>query len=77
MPKQKQADKAYKLMNTHKPIRVPHHVMCLFSSNAKELETFGNQASLGEDFGTLAEFRSALDWLVGQFGGKVTWDEKK
>lgn len=35
----------------------------------------GEQATLGEDFGSAAELRKAIEWLVHQFGGKVKWDE--
>jgi hypothetical protein len=56
-------------------VSVPYEVWSLFGSTAKAVEVLGTQISLGEDYAPLENVRSALEWYVGQLGGKVKWDK--
>jgi hypothetical protein len=57
---------------------VPYHVWRIFGGGRKNIDLYGNQASLceGGDFATLAELRVAVQWYVEQLGGVVNWDKK-
>lgn len=57
------------------PIKIPWEVMRFFVDSNGEITFSGDQASFGEDYGTLEELRVAITWFVKQFGGKVVWDE--
>lgn len=54
-------------------ITVPYNVWRFFGSSKKTVDFAGDQASLGEDFGTLGELRDAVKWYVEQLGGTVKW----
>jgi hypothetical protein len=79
MVKEDQMKKAYEiLLEQCSGIDVPHHVWTKFGSQQKIITFAGDQVSLGEDFGDLQQIRSALEWYVDQFGGKVEWkDDRK
>ena len=59
-------------------IEVPFDVWRLFGSKEKNgtITMMGHQASFGEDYGTLPELRSAIEWYVDQLGGKITWEKE-
>lgn len=63
-------------LKLQKDIEVPYHVWRMFGENAKHIAIAGNQASLGEDFGSLQELRNALKWYIEQLGGKVKWEKE-
>ena len=67
--------KAYKKMKEVPAIKMPWHVMRFFAEGSRHITFSGDQASFGEDYGTIDELRAAIKWFVKQFGGKVTWDE--
>ncbi len=54
-------------------IEVPWHVWSKFSDKCKVVSISGNQASFGEDYGTLEELRRAIEWYADQLGGEVRW----
>ena len=56
-------------------VEVPHNVWRFFGSNSKIITLAGNQASFGEDFGTVDELRKAVEFYVDQLGGKVNWEK--
>lgn len=57
-------------------VSMPWHVMRVLSSDEiKEIEVVGNQISLGQDFVSLEEARSAVKWYVEQLGGTVRWSK--
>jgi hypothetical protein len=60
-------------LKSHKDIEVPFEVWRFFGTEAKIIAIAGNNASLGEDFGSLNELRHAVAWYVDQLGGEVTW----
>lgn len=61
------------LVNYPKPIEVPWHVWTCFGGSSKKITFAEEQASLGEDFKTLAQLQTAIEWYVKQLGGKVKW----
>lgn len=63
-------------LKLQKDIEVPFHVWRMFGQNSKVISMAGNQASLGEDFGSLQELRTAIEWYVEQLGGKVKWEKE-
>ena len=63
-------------LKLQKDIEVPYHVWRIFGQNCKLIIMAGNQASFGEDFGSLQELRSAVQWYVEELGGKVKWEKK-
>lgn len=69
--------KAFELIGSTSPIEMPWEILRFFPENGRKIDIFGEQASLGEDFGTLEELRAAVGWLVDQFGGEVKWKEGK
>jgi hypothetical protein len=60
-------------------IEVPYDVWRLFGEKSKTgyISVGGNQASFGEDYGTLPELRAAIEWYADQLGGKITWDKEE
>lgn len=49
-----------------------------FGSSKRKLYIFGNQVELGgedSDFCSIDEARTAIEWYVEQFGGKVKWSK--
>ena len=62
-------------LKLQKDIEVPFHVWRMFGDQCKLISLAGNQASLGEDYGTREELREAIGWYVEQLGGKVKWDK--
>ena len=63
-------------LKLQKDIEVPFHVWRMFGQNSKVISMAGNQASLGEDFGSLQELITAIEWYVEQLGGKVKWEKE-
>lgn len=68
--------KIKKQLKLQKNIDVPFYVWRMFGQNCKVISMAGGQASLGEDYGSLQELRSAIEWYVDQLGGKVKWEEE-
>lgn len=58
-------------------VSVPWEVYRMFGSPSKMVFIWGDQISLGEDFGSLEECRNAVKWYVEQLGGEVKWPESK
>ena len=69
--------KAHKVLKSQPPIKMPYNVMRFFGPDSRSIEFAGDQASLGEDYGTIEEMREVVDWLADQFDGKVKWNETK
>jgi len=63
-------------LKLQKNIEVPYHVWRMFGKDCRVILMAGDQASFGEDFGSLQELRSAIQWYVEQLGGKVKWEKK-
>lgn len=57
----------------YEPILVPYEVWTVFGS--KYIEIMGDQACLTSegDYADLNKVRTALEWYVNQFDGKVEW----
>lgn len=68
--------KAIDLIGSTPPIKFPHNVSRFFIGGPHSIEFASEQASFGEDYGSLTELRSAVEWLVDQLGGKVKWSKK-
>jgi hypothetical protein len=62
-------------LKLQKDIQVPYNVWRMFGDDCKMISIAGNQASLGEDYGTIEDLRNALEFYVDQLGGKVKWDK--
>lgn len=62
-------------LKLQKDIEVPYDVWRMFGENAKYVLIRGDQASFGEDFGTIEELRKAVGWYADQLGGKVRWEK--
>lgn len=60
-------------LKLQKDIEVPFNVWRFLGNDAKLILIRGDQASLGEDFGSLEELRKAIEFYVEQLNGKVTW----
>jgi len=60
-------------LKLQKDIEVPYHVWRMFGDQCRFITLAGNQASLGEDYGTAEELRKAVEWYVEQLGGTVKW----
>lgn len=56
-------------------IEVPWEVWRAFGKQSKKVLLSGDQASLGEDFMSLLELRTVVDWYADQLGGKVKWEK--
>lgn len=69
--------RAIDVMKNNPSIKMPWSLARLFpgSSKNKRIDFSGDTASLGEDYCNIHEIREGLDWLVGQFGGKVKWEK--
>lgn len=67
--------KAYQLMRDIKPIEMPYDVWRFFTNCNKNIYFASEQASFGEDYGSIEEIRAAIKWFVEQFGGEVKWNE--
>ena len=63
------------LIDKYKPIEVPYNVWRFIGQEAKFVRIAGDQASIAEDYGTLQELRTAIEWYAEQLGGKVKWEE--
>ena len=63
-------------LKLQKDIEVPWHVWSKFGSKSKIVSISGNQASLGEDYGTIQELRAAIEWYAEQLGGKIRWKDE-
>lgn len=66
--------KAYKVMKKQPPIEMPYHVMRFFTEGNRTITFCGDQASFGEDYGSIEELREVVEWLAAQFNGKVAWE---
>lgn len=60
-------------LKDYKPIEVPYHVWTCFGEDSKSILLAGEEASLGCDYKSLDELRTAIEWYVDQLGGKVKW----
>jgi len=69
----KKEKKVIEIIESYKDIEVPFHVWRLFSTQAKHISFMGNQASFGEDFASIEELRTAIEWYADQLGGAVKW----
>lgn len=67
--------KAYQLMRDIKPVEMPYNVWRFFTNCDKQITFASEQASFGEDYGDIKEIRTAIEWFVDQFGGKVKWND--
>ena len=65
--------KVIEQVKLQKDIEVPYHVWSVFGDQCKFITFAGNQASLGEDYGTVEELRKAVEFYVEQLGGTVKW----
>lgn len=61
--------------NTPDGLEVPWEVWTVFGEKAKTVLFGGKEISLGEDFKSLEQLRTAISWYVDQLGGKVKWGE--
>lgn len=57
-------------------VDVPFEVWCCISSNMKVISIAGDHVSLGEDYVSLQQARSAVEWYVNQLGGNVDWGKE-
>ena len=62
-------------LKEHTDIEVPYHVWTCFGDKSKIITLAGDQASLGEDYKSLEELRTAIEWYAGQLGGKIKWSK--
>ena len=62
-------------LELQKDLEVPHYVWRMFGEQCKFITFAGNQASLGEDYGTTEELREAVKFYVEQLGGTVKWSK--
>jgi len=65
--------KVVEQLKLQKDIEVPYHVWRFLGTESKFILIRGDEASLGEDFGTTQELRKAIEFYVDQLGGKVNW----
>ena len=56
-------------------IEVPFEVWRFMGPQSKLILVRGDEASLGEDFGTKEQLQKALEFYVDQLGGKVKWEK--
>lgn len=49
------------------------HILC--SEDFKFISVMGDDISMGHDYVSLAEARSAVEWYVTQLGGAVKWQK--
>ena len=57
-------------------IAIPYHVWTKLGS-VKSICVIGDEVGIGEDFCTVEEARTAIEWYATQLGGKVTWVNEK
>lgn len=59
-------------------IEVPYNVWRMFGEKKDNgyVLLAGDQASFGQDYGTLTELREAIEWYADQLGGKITWEKE-
>lgn len=57
-------------------VEAPWEVARFFPKEARKIYFAGNQASFGEDYGTVEDLRVAVEWFARQLGGKVKWRKK-
>ncbi len=69
--------KAINLINSQPSINFPWRVGRFFVDGGRQITFANDQASFGEDYGTVNELRIAIEWLVIQFGGTVKWKKQK
>lgn len=60
-------------LKLQKDIEVPWNVWRFLGDNSKVILIRGDQASFGEDFGSLEELRKVVEFYVEHLNGKVTW----
>jgi hypothetical protein len=63
-------------LKLQKDIEVPYYVWRMFGEPSKHLLIRGDQASFGEDFGSLQELRKAIEWYASQLGGTIKWEKE-
>jgi BRCT domain type II-containing protein len=69
--------KAHKIMKEIEALEksvapIPYEVWTTFMESPN-YSLYGSQVCFGGDFKTLEQTRSAIEWLVVEFGGKVKW----
>ena len=74
--------KAKKIMEKIKKLQtktevIPWFVWTAFWDKSPFFNIIGDQVTFDGDYKTLQEMRNALDWMVDQFGGEVTWSEEE
>ncbi len=57
-------------------VEVPYEAWTMFGQQQKTISIFGNEISLGEDYGTVEAARTAIEFYVTQLGGTVKWSAK-
>jgi hypothetical protein len=66
--------KIKKIKDIDTVVEVPWNVWRLFGTQQQRINIVdSNEISLGEDYATLEEARTAIKFYVEQFGGKVKW----
>lgn len=68
--------KAYEIVVKQPSIKFPWHVGRYFADNSRQIDFSGEELSFGEDYGTLDQVRTAVEWLVDQLGGTVKWKKQ-
>lgn len=63
------------LIKDYEDIEVPYEVWRLFGKSSEYIYLAGKQVSLGEDFVSLEQARTAIEYYVNQLGGKVKWEK--
>lgn len=63
------------LKEASKDIEVPFNVWRFFSNQCGRIYLAGNQASFGEDYGTLEELQEAVKWYAEQVGLEIKEDK--
>lgn len=57
----------------------PHRVWTLLATRSKVFSLSGDQVSwidADTDYGSVGQWRNAVEWLAEQFGGEVEWDDE-
>lgn len=54
-------------------VEVPWNIWRFMGTPHKNIDTFGDQICIGEDYGSVEEVRNTIEFYVDQLGGKVQW----
>jgi len=69
-------EKYNKIQEIGTTVELPWRVWTTFYATKTCVDLRGDHLSFGGDFKTLQEVRESLEYLVGEFGGKVKWGKK-